>query len=466
MNLIYKILFMAGVFSLLLISCNDDEYGPRKESTPVIESATVSPTSFTFGDSITLTAKITDPATTLTILAYEVVSGNKVFTQGEIPIGGDSHEVSHAIFVPLLNNLVDNSEVQVNLIARNVLKGLATTQVTGLTGKRPLYQQLYLVTDIGEIAVLEPLANDKNQYYIGELPFDTSFGFKIAEKIKGDNSIDYTGDVYGNVNGRIGMINQNGESAFVHTPSADYTKELTFDSYSLSVTTIGNNLGEEDLGLSIFTDQSINGESFKVLQFHLENGKTYSVFGELAETRNLFNPDFFERTAADKVTFLGKTGEYTIYYNTVRKNTFVGVDNPSYPDYLLACGWGLGYPTNITSEKIASIYPGKGRTHTDWGFGHVMNYVLLRQIENGVYQGTFYTPGDHDHYASFKPFENTGWGNEKQAGGFTFTGEPIISGNNNWDISNGENDPVIEPANYRFTINLNSNTVHIEKAIL
>lgn len=466
MNLIQKILFMTGIIPLLLISCNDDEYGSRKESTPVFESAVVSPTSFTFGDSITLTAKITDPATNLSSLTYEVVSGNKIITSGKIPIGGDSYEVSQAIYVPLLSNQADNSEVQVNLVARNVLKGFATTQVTGLTGNHPVYQRLYLVTDIGETAILEPLATDKNKYHVGELPFATSIGFKIAEKIHNDNTIDYTGDVYGNVNGKIGMINESGESAFVYTPSADYTKELTFDSYSLSVTTIGNNLGEEELGLSIFTDQGINGESFKVLQIHLENGKTYSVFGELAETRNLFNPDFFERTAANKVTFLGKTGEYTVYYNTVRKNTFVGVNNPSYPDYLLACGWGLGYPTNITSEKIASIYPGKGRTHTDWGFGNVLNYVLLRQIGEGIYQGTFYTPGDHDHYASFKPFENTGWGNEKQAGGFTFTGEQIISGNNNWDIPNGENDPVIESANYRFTINLNNNTVHIEKVTL
>lgn len=30
MNLIHKILFMTGIISLLLISCNDDEYGPAK----------------------------------------------------------------------------------------------------------------------------------------------------------------------------------------------------------------------------------------------------------------------------------------------------------------------------------------------------------------------------------------------------------------------------------------------------
>ena len=466
MNLIYKIFLIAGIISLLCLSCNDNEYGPRKESTPLFESMGIAPSSFTFGDSVTLTAKITDPATTLTTLAYEIVSGGKVITSGQIPIGGSTYEVSHPIFVPLLSNQVDNADVQVNLIAFNILKGSVSAQITGVTGKRPVYQRLYLVTDNGGVAILEPLTNNDREYYTGGLTFDSSFQFKIAEKINTDNTIDYTGDVYGNVNGKMGMVNENGESAFVYAPSADYTKEFSFDYYALSVKSFGSNLGNDDLALSAFGGQDINNEAFRVLQRTLEKGKTYSLFGDLAATINIYNPDFFERTATDKVKFLGKTGEYTIYYNPVRKNIFVGVDNPSYPDYLLACGWGLGYPTNIPSAQIASVYPGKGRTHTDWGFDHVMKYVLLRQIENGVYQGTFYTPGDHDHYASFKPFENTGWGNEKQAGSFTFTGEQIIKGSNNWDIPNGENDPMTESTNYRFTINLNNNTVHIEKVTL
>ncbi|WP_352422534.1 hypothetical protein [Proteiniphilum sp.] len=466
MKLIHKIFIMAGIISLLLISCNDDEYGPRKESVPVIESSAISPVSFTFGDSITLTAKVSDPATNLALLVYEVVSEGRIITSGEIPINSSSYEVSYDIFVPLIDNQADNSEVQVNLVARNVLKGFTSTQVTGLTGNRPAYQRLYLVTDNGDIVILEPQAVDRNKYKAGELTFDTSCRFKIAEKLNPDNTIDYSGDVYGNVNGRIASISENGESAFVYAPSSEYIKEFSFDNYSFNVTVTGSNLGDSDLALRLFNDQEINGESFRVLTRTLENGKTYSLFGDLADVRNIYNPDFFTRTAANKATFLGKTGEYSIYYNPVRKNIFVGVDNPFYPDYLLACGWGLGYPTNVSSAQIAAVYNDHKRVHTDWGFDHVMKYVLLRQIADGVYQGTFYTPGDHDHYASFKPFENTGWGNEKKAGSFTFTGEQIITGDNDWTISNGENDPVIESANYRFTINLNNNTVHIEKVIL
>ncbi|HHU96811.1 MAG TPA: hypothetical protein GXX67_06055 [Petrimonas sp.] len=463
MNIARKTVIIVGAMTLLLVSCKNDDYGPRKESVPLIEAAAVTPSSFTFGDSITLTATVSDPLTTLTMLSYEVVAGDRTLTSGEIPIGGTEQKVSQSLFIPLLNNQPDNAEMHVNLLATNTLKGEATHQVTGLTGKRPVYGQLYLITDKGGTAILRPQASGSNKFKADELTFDSSFRYRIAERLHVSGTIDFSGDVYGNVGGRIGMIDETGESAFSYAASSDYTQSFLFDVYSFEVTPTGSMLGSDDLSLRAFTDKDIDGESFRTLKRTLEKGKSYSLFGDLAERIVLFNPDFFERTAANKVTFLGQTGEYTLYYNPVRKNLFAEVDNPSFPDYLLACGWGLGYPTRVTSTQINSVYPGKGRTHTQWGFGNVMNYVLLRQIETGVYQGTFYTPNDHDHYAGFKPFENTGWGNEKKAGYFTFTGEPIITGDNDWTIPNGEGDPVIESTHYRFTINLNNMTVHIEK---
>lgn len=465
MNTIYKLFIITGIIALFFSSC-EDEFGPRKESTPVIESATVTPESFTFGDSITLTARITDPATMLTTLFYEVESDGRMLASGEIPLVGDDYEVTQSVFVPLQSNQADNAAAQVNLVVRNILKGTSSLEITGLTGKRPAFNQLYLVTEDGTVAVLESQSNNPNLFKGTELTLETSFRYKIAEKLHADNSIDYSGDVFGNVNGKIAMIDEGGEFAFSYTPEADYTKEFTFDSHAFSVSTSGSNLGEDDLALSAFGEADVFGETFRTITRTLEKDKTYSVFGRLAEIQNLYNPDFFERTAENKVKFLGETGEYTIYFNPVRKNVFVGVENPSYPDYLLACGWGLGYPTNVSSAEIAAVYPGHQRTHTNWGFGHVMDYVLLRKIDEGVYQGTFFTPSENDHYAGFKPFENTGWGNEKKAGEFTFTGEQIISGDNDWTIPNGENDPVVESANYRFTIDLNEKTVHIEKVTL
>jgi len=87
---IYSLFLITGIIGLLFASCNDEEYGPRKESTPVIVSATVSPSSFTFGDTLTLSAEIMDPATMLSNLFYEVVSEGNVIASGNIPLSGDT----------------------------------------------------------------------------------------------------------------------------------------------------------------------------------------------------------------------------------------------------------------------------------------------------------------------------------------------------------------------------------------
>ncbi len=458
----YKLLLIFSLALFVFVSC-ENEYGPRKESTPVIESAAINPTAFTFGDSVTLNAKITDSGTRLTTLSYQVVSQEKVITSGEIPLNGSESEVSQAIFIPLLKNQADKADVQVNLVVHNVLKGSVESAISGLTGNRPVYNKLYLVTDDGAVAELSPQSDNKDRFAGQNLTLDPFFRFKIAEKLYPDNTIDYNGDVYGYTDGKLAMISENGESAFSYSPDADYTKEFTFDNLVFSITASGSKLGADDFSLSTFGDTDIMGETFRILKRTLENGKTYSLFGRLADAQNIYNLDFFERTAPDKVKFLGETGEYTLYFNPVRKNVIVGLENPSYPNYLLACGWGLGYPTPVSSADIASVYPGHQRTHSNWGFNDVMTYVLLRRIADGVFQGTFYTPSDGDHFAGFKPFENTGWANEKRAGDFTFTGEKIISGANDWTIPNGEDDPVIESTNYRFTIDLNNKNVHIEK---
>lgn len=462
MKTINKLLIITGAIALFLASC-DDDYGPRKESIPQFISASVSPSTFNFGDTVVLSVNIMDPETNLATLFYEVLDNGNIITKGSSPLNSSSSEISVPIYIPLLKDQSDNAAIEIKLTAQNVLKGVANHLIEGIVGKRPVYERLFLVTDNGTVVTLESSDVDKNRFEGTELTLDPTFRYKIAEKLHNDKSIDYSGDVYGNVGGRIGMIGENGESAFAYIPDVEYTKTFTFYNVPLITTMVGDNLGSDDLALSSFGSSDIDNETFRTVTRTLEQGKSYTLFGVLGDSENIYNVDFFERESASKVKFLGNTGQYTIYFNPVRKNIFVGVESPSYPDYLLACGWGLGYPTNVTSAEIGAVYQGRNRTHTSWGFGNVLNYVLLRKIGDNIYQGTFYTPGDHDHYAGFKLFENTGWGNEKRAGNFTFTGEQIISGDNDWTIANGENDPIVESANYRFTVNLNNNTVDVEK---
>src|SRR5690606_9688685 len=102
---------------------------------------------------------------------------------GEIPLSGDDMEVSFSVFVPLINNQQNNADLQVNLTARNMLKGTSTYTITGITGTRPVYNQLFLVTDVGSVAVLKPNPGNNNVFENEELTMDSYFTFRIAEKI-------------------------------------------------------------------------------------------------------------------------------------------------------------------------------------------------------------------------------------------------------------------------------------------
>jgi len=74
-----------------------------------------------------------------------------------------------------------------------------------------VYGQLYLITDKGGTAILRPQASGSNKFKADELTFDSSFRYRIAERLHVSGTIDFSGDVYGNVGGRIGMIDETGE---------------------------------------------------------------------------------------------------------------------------------------------------------------------------------------------------------------------------------------------------------------
>ena len=462
MKSLLKIIVIAAVAGVFTVSCSD-EYGARKESTPVIQSADVSPTSFTFGDRVTLSAQITDPATALTTLEYTFISGGKTIATGVIPINeGQSATVSQQILVPLTSEQPDNAPVTVTLTAKNILKGVAGMDVTGLTGKRPVYSRLYLVTEDGSVVTLTPQAANKDKYEATGLTLDRAFNYRIAEKLTDNQQIDYDGAVWGNVNGRLAMIDSNGETAFVFAPNSGYMQSFTFDNYGFSATATGSALSDDDLIISDFSETTYGGEDYLILPRNLVKGHEYMLIGKLANEQIIYHLDFFERTAPNKIKFLGETGVYTLNYNTYRQYIIVSVEDPddpaykpAYPDYLLITGGGIGYPTKVLS--------GGDRATCWWGFGDPRNFILMRKIADDTFQATFFIHDDGS-WTSFKPFENGDWSGDGGFSTFTVTGEDVFepNGDDNWTPKADFDSEAV----YRITIHWAAKTAHVEKVIL
>ena len=441
----------------LFTACEkDDAYSI---STPVIESAAIHPATFSFGDEVMLTAQLSDKETRLAHLTVSIFAGERNIGEQVIPLSNNEETVNASLFIPLVDHLANGSNVKIVLGVRNVLKGETSHEITGLTGNRAYYNQLYLVTDDGQVVTLNPQSGNKDKYEATGLDLNRSFSYKIAQKLTEanqiDHTVDYTGLVWGNVNGKMALVDELGASLFAFAPGIEYIHSIVFDNAAFDVTLTGANFGPNDLNLNSFDNKTIDNEAFRTSTRSLTKDQEYTLFGALADEMIVYNPDFFERLAANKVRFLGETGEYTLYYNTYRRHVIVGVENPAYPDFLLITGGGIGYPTKVS---------GIDKEHAWWGFGNVRNFILLRKIAENTYQGTIWMHAKDDGWVGFKPYETTGWGGEKQFRLFTVTGENALESSDGGDWHPSAT--IDTGAFYRLTIHWANNTVHVEKIIL
>jgi hypothetical protein len=450
---INKILILC-VFSIFLFSSCEKDENIINSSIPVIETANITPTTFTFGDSVTITAKISDAVKQLSTLDIQAVINGRIITLQKILLDGNSTEVNRKIFVPLIDNISDNTEITFHIKATNNKNGSSTKELSGFTGKRPYFTQLYLVLGNDDVYTLTPQTSNKDNYEISDVIINKSFTYRIAQKITADNKIDYSGLVWGNVEGKIQLTDETDADIFAFTSGVDYTSYVVFDNYGFKTSLSGGDYAMPNIMLDDFEEATIDGEEFYQLSILLTEGEEYNVYNELASNVIVYNMDFFDRINRNKIKFLGNTGNYTLYYNKTREHVVLLPENPpAYPDYILVTGMGIGYPSKIAKE------------HTGWGFGNVRNFLLTRKIAADAYQITmfirakeFNEDGTPNDWISFKPYENTGWGGEKTYSDFTYTGLQIFEGTAGSNIFPSVD---MEEGIYRLIINWNTNTINV-----
>ena len=453
------IIFISIIALLALASCNrnEDRYGDPGYTNPVIENLAVSPSTFNFGDTVTVTANVSDPGTNLYKADISIYAGDQLIGTHSLFVGGTSGQINESVFVPMVANLSNNSAITFKTVLSNLTKRTAEQSVTGLTGNRPHFPQLYLVFQNGDYYTLAPQSGNADLYAVNNLALNSNFSYLIAEKMTSDGKIDFSGLVWGNVNGRLTLVNES-DYAFAYVQGVDYVNSFTFDSYSFTASVNGEKATGMTLKSESFTQTAnYGGEDFLVGKFNIEKDQVITLLGDMSDSRIIYHLDFFDRIAPNKIKFLGETGTYTLNYNKYRKHLIVSVDNPSYPDYLLITGGGIGYPTKVPNIDIA---------HCWWGFGDPRQFLLGRKVAENVYQFTMMMrPKADGDWISLKPFENTGWGGEKRFDQMAaFTGDQIFesSDGNNWY----PNANVSSTKVYQITINWATNTVDVKTITL
>jgi len=435
-----------GLFTL--IACEEkDERTVFPHSTPVVESATITPATFTYGDVVSFHAKVSDPLTPLSTVEVKMTVNEVVIAQEVLRTKGQTAEVSTDLLAKFTGLLPDNGMVNVELTLINVEGDKTIHKVDGIVGKRKYYEKLYLVLDDGDVKELIPEANNPDKYGV-DVDMKNNIRYKIAQKLTEDDQIDYTADVWGFKDNEIQIVDQTGDYITTSEPMKKSTERIIFDAYAFITILEGEDLKKADqFELRQFTEEIIQGsETYLQASFYVEKDQEIGLSSDLADV--LFNMDYFERLSADKVKFLGETGPIILDYNAERKYMVVQEIDPSYPTAMVFSGEGLGYPSKVKPEATSS-----------WGFDQINQFILFKKIADNTYQGTIYLDVSK---ANFKPFETKSWGNEKLSDDYTLPDILIDSEtksegkdiNGNWFAA-----PTATSGNYRIVINLNTKTV-------
>lgn len=453
---------LLGLVAIVFASCQQEvlmvEY---PASTPKIDSAKVTETLITYGDSIHVKVVVSDDVAPLSTLLLSVVVNNDVVISETIRTKGNSASIKRAYRVPFVPNRPNDADVKVYLTETNV-SGITTDLIVSTTkAKRPVINELYLVPDFGQgTSVKLTLVNaDSLIYKVTGLGLKTSFSYKLATKLDKFKRIDWTGLVFGKVGTGIGLINSTGESVTVSDGTLVGISIFSFNALSFT-TKVGGKLLEPVKTLDITADLPASPETL-ITNKDFRGGNIY--FGENVEVTftgitgslaNSISPDYFQVTGTTTAKFLGKTGLYKAYYLTTANYLYIEPQPDAlYPEVLWICGTGFGRPSTPYM------------TTASWNWNSPLDYYPCRLMSPGVYQVTMYcknTPStDTNIYGGldFKFFHKRGWWNDHETWVDTYTltppflGPPAVGGNVKV-LSASVVDGV-----YRFTLDTNAKTL-------
>ncbi|MDD3078629.1 MAG: DUF5016 domain-containing protein [Paludibacter sp.] len=460
------------IIAIVLFSCKDEQLRVKYPySLPEITDATVAETEIMYGDSVSLTVgDITDNVTPLSTLEIRVVVNDVIITKESVRTKGNSASYSAKYQIPFGPYMPDNADVEVYLSAINV-EGNHTDQVVSTAKvRRPEIPQLYLVPVTGGGATKLSLTDAENYIYsASNLNLANEITFYLATKVTRFGNVDWTGMVFGSVNGELAEVQQDGNGITLSDLTLIGYKEVNVDLFNYVVTGVGDPLTPAtSMDITTFASVDINStdhlnvttaDTWKTSVIYLGKDTEMTVTG-VNNFSKAFTPDFFEVTGADKVKFLGETGVYTVYYLPSADYVYVEQPNAVYPDVLWLDGVGFGRP----QEPLAKT--------SSWNWNSPLEYAFCRKVSAGVYQTTIYVEHVLDETAdepwrlrfSAKFFHQRGWGGEVDAREYTINSDLLIAPTDA-DLGNfnGTDNLVAAPGVYRFTIDTNAKTVNFVK---
>lgn len=466
MKNIFKFLVLICV-SFAIWSCtNQDIVVHYQASTPKIDTAKVTETQITYGDSIHVRIAVSDKLEPLSTLLLKVVCNNEVVVSETFRTKGNSTGFSRTYGVPFVANRPDNTPVKVYLTLTN-LEGFTKDSIISTTiAKRLALPELYVVPDFGtglpaKLVLIDPI---NLIYKATGLVYSTSINYKVAAKLSPPfkRTIDWTGMVFGKAGTGLGLINSAGESANVTDATLVGISEFTFDALKFTVK-VGGKLLEPVKTLDMIADLPLNPSTL-INNTDFRGGNIYFgegvevTFSGISNLANNLSPDYFQVTGSNTAKFLGKTGLYKAYYLISAGYLYIEPQpDIIYPDVLWICGAGFGRPQ---TPYIENIKP--------WNWNSPLDYAPCRLVSPGIYQVTVYCKNDVTTKTigtlNFKFFNYRGWDHGEQLSTVYTVSAPLSASLETGNVGNtvGLSSAPFEGV-YQITLNQNDKTIKAVK---
>lgn len=465
MKKVHYILLFAILF--IVNACQETEFRTHyPESTPTM-TASVAESSIQYGDSITLTAEISDP-NPLSTLEVKIAVSNKLIISETIRTKGNSANIQKRYHIPFGIGMPDKEKVKVYLTATNVEGFKAEQVIESTVGNRPPMQRLYLIpsTITSGLSTKELVLSDPDNliYSVRGIEFPNTFNCYISTKKTAFGRVDWSGIVFGMKNGEITIIEQGGDPIAVQDESLVNILSCTFDAINFKLDVDGKLLEpitylDVNVDLAASPSSLLGGDASKFRGATIYFGKDVEVtIAGIANLTNGLAPDYFAVTGANTAKFLGETGMYKAYYHIAGDYLYIEpMPTVAFPDALWICGTGIGRP----SAPYA--------TTTSWNWNTPLDYVPCRKIANGVYQATVYLENEDNEEGNgfgtcnFKFFHYRGWDHgEESSVGYTVDA-PLKSSTEAGNVGNWRGSDVAFKGVYRITLDMNAKTTKVVK---
>jgi hypothetical protein len=463
-NIHYIIIILALVFAS---SCQDSEFRTHyPESFPSL-TASVAENSIQYGDSITLTADVSD-TNPLSTLEVKIAVSNRLIISESIRTKGNTASITKKYHIPFGVGMPDKEKVKVYLTAINV-EGFKTEMLIDNTiGNRPEIQNLYLIpsTITSGLPTKELILTDSENliYSVSGIEFPNKFSCYVASKKTAFGRVDWSGVVFGTKSGEITLVEQGEDPILVEDESLVNISSCTFDAINFRLDVAGKPFEpltfldvNVDLTLSPSSLLGSDAKQFRGATLYFGQDVEVSFTG-IANLSNGLAPDYFEITGENKAKFLGETGMYKAYYHIAGDYLYIEpMPTVEFPDALWICGMGMGRP----SQPYAIT--------TSWNWNTPLDYVPCRKISNGVYQATVYlenednTEGTGFGTCNFKFFHYRGWDHGEESSIAYTIGSPLKSSAEAGNVGNWRGSDVPFKGVYRITLDVNAKTTEIVK---